>query len=203
MKDSPPTKAALVRRYLEHRRSFGYVLKGAEIHLNGFARFMDRQAPRQPVTVKLALEWARGHGCQSVTVAQRLSVVRGFARFCPIFDARTQIPPNRLERCRARRRAPHIFTKVQLRRILQRAAGLRPYCTDLRPATYHTLIGLLACSGLRPSEVLRLRDSDFNAAGASLIVPAVKCSPGRQIPLHSSTVRALERYQRLRRSRFP
>lgn len=203
MSACPASTATLVRRYLQHRRSFGYQLQGAGHYLAAFAQFMDRKAPRQPLTTKLALKWARAGHPSPMTVAMRLSAVRGFARYCATFDERTQIPPSLLSHCRSRRRAPHIFSAAQVRLILHRTKQLRPFCTNLRPITYRTFIGLLACSGLRPTEALRLRDEHFDAGAATLDVPPVKCSPGRKLPLHASTVRALQHYRRLRRSQFP
>jgi len=194
----------LVRRYLAHRRGFGYSLETQGGDLAAFARYADRIAPGQPLTVSLALRWARRGTVMPVTVANRLSTIRGLARFCSAFDPRTQVPPKRLTRCPVRRRAPHIFTAAQMKLILGRIRRLSPWRTSpLRSLTYRTLIGLIACTGLRPGEALRLRDGDFDAIAGTLRVPAVKFSPGRVLPLHPSTVRALKRYQNQRRMHFP
>jgi integrase len=193
----------LVRRYLAHRRSFGYILRAEGYDLPAFARFLDRTAPGQPLSTKLALQWVEQRSVQPVTKAHRLSAIRGFARFCASLDPRTQVPPQHLIHYRERGCRPHIFTDAELRLILHRTQNLRPWHTDLRPVTYATLIGLLASSGLRPSEAVRLRDQDFNAATGTLQVPAVKRSPGRLLPLHSSVVRALQQYQRVRQARYP
>ena len=192
-----------VQRYLVHRRSFGYILRTEGHDLRAFARFLDRTAPGQPVSIKLALQWAEQGSVQPVTKAHRLSAIRGFARFWASLDPRTQVPPQHLIHYRERGCRPHIFSDAELRLILRRTRSLRPWHTDLRPVTYATLIGLLASSGLRPSEAVRLRDQDFDAATGTLQVPAVKRSPGRLLPLHPSAVRALEKYQRVRQARYP
>lgn len=62
------------------------------------------------------------------------------------------------------------------------------------PHTYETVIGLLACTGMRPAEALQLRRADFDAPNGTLRIPAVKSSPARILPLHPSTVAALRRY---------
>ena len=195
--------AKLVRRYLQHRRGFGYRLRAAGYLLRDFARFMDRKAPGQPLTIRLALRWAKQGPVQPVTVAIRLSAIRGFARFCATLDERTEVPPGHLGYPRSSRQAQHLFTDHQVRLILRRTASLRPFGTNLRPLTFRTLIGLLACTGLRPSEALRLHDEHLDATAGTLSVPPVKQSSGRTIPLHPSTVRALQYYQRIRRARFP
>lgn len=153
--------------------------------------------------VTLALRWARGQPALPITLASRLSIIRGFARFCVTFDPRTDVIPARLTNGTPRRRAPHIYTSEQLRLILRRIDSLRPWRTNLRPITYRTLIGLLACTGLRTCEALRLRDEDFEATAGTLRVPPTKFTPARILPLHSSAVQALRRYQRIRRKRFP
>ena len=127
----------------------------------------------------------------------------GFARFCATLDPRTQIPSTHLFPRRDSRRAPHIFSDTQLQLLLRRTQGLRPWRNELRPLVYRTLIALMACSGIRPSEAIRLRAGDFNATTGTLHVPAVKRSPERTLPLHPSTVRALQRYQSIRRSHYP
>ena len=195
---------ALVRLYLTHRRGFGYGLRSQRFDLAAFARYADRMSPGEPLTVSLALRWAKRGVVLPVTVANRLSTVRGLARFCSAFDPRTQVPPKRLTHSPVRRRAPHIFTDAQMKVILRRTRALSPWRTSpLRSLTYHTLIALIACTGLRLGEALRLRDEDFDAIAGTLRVPAVKCSPGRLLPLHPSTVRALNRYQNKRRTQFP
>jgi integrase len=195
--------AKLVQRYLAHRRSFGYLLCSQGYDLLAFARFLDRTAPGQPLSTKRALQWVNLKPVQAVTIVNRLNTIRGFARFCATLDRRTQIPPTHLTAHRSHRRAPHIFTEAQLQLILRRTKDLQPGRNPLRPLVYRTLIGLLVCTGMRPSEAVRLRDEDFDAATGTLSVPAVKRGPQRTLPLHPSAVQALQRYQSLRRSHYP
>jgi integrase len=203
MKSPSSSMTKRARRYLAHRRSFGYRLRTEGYELLAFARFLDRTAPGRPLSTKLALQWIGRKPSQSVTAAMRLSRIRGFARFCATFDPRTQIPATHLIPRREVRRAPHIFTDTQLQLILRHTKDLRPWRNELRPLVYRTLIGLLACSGIRPSEAIRLRVEDFNATTGTLRIPAVKRSPERTLPLHPSTVRALQRYHNIRRAHHP
>lgn len=203
MKTSSKSLKALAQQYLAHRRNFGYGLQVAGNVVLAFARFADRTAPGKPLSIGLATQWAMRKPALPVTIANRLSAIRGFARYCASIDPRTQIPPSHLTHDVGRRRAPHIFTKDQVCLILRRTKGLRPWRTNLRPLTYRTLIGLLECTGLRPSEVWRLRDEDLDAKTQTLRVHGVKSSPERIIPLHRSTVQALKSYQRIRQARFP
>jgi integrase/recombinase XerD len=77
---------------------------------------------------------------------------------------------------------------------MQAARLLRP---PLRAATYDTLIGLLACTGLRIGEAIRLDRDDLDAQNGLLIVRASKFGKSRGVALHSSTTAALQTYTRL------
>ena len=68
----------------------------------------------------------------------------------------------------------------------------------MRPATYRTLFGLIAATGLRLSEALQLRRADVDVRAASLTVIQTKFKKSRLLPLRPSTVQSLEEYLRVR-----
>lgn len=190
---------SMVESYLAERRALGFLLHDSGRLLHDFARFVDGTSPGQPITTAIAIQWA----CLRPTGRpRRLDAVRGFACYCAITDPRTQIPSARLLGPRYVRRAPHIFTPEQVTLIMQRAASL-PKISPSRPHTFETFFGLLACTGLRAGEARRLRCHDFDPNAGTLLVPATKFSPERLLPLHRSTVRALVRYQKLRKRLVP
>ena len=95
---------------------------------------------------------------------------------------------------------PYFFSQADVTALLGAAAALSP---GLRAATYQTLIGLLAVSGLRIGEAIALDRADVDAA--ALVVAARTAKPGsaRVVPLHPATAEALRGYARLRDRRFP
>ncbi|MGB7789908.1 MAG: tyrosine-type recombinase/integrase [Terrimicrobiaceae bacterium] len=194
----------LVGCYIAHRRRLGYQLNDASRLLAAFARFCARAAPGRPLTTDLALRWANERlGLKPKTRASRLSIVRGFARYCAALDPRTEVPATRLLSSNWQRGTPHIFTPREVRLILQRARRLQTHCSPLHAQTYATLIGLIACTGIRPGEAIRLRLSDFDAHGGTLHIGRCKFSPERTIALHPSCVRALRNYRQARLRTFP
>ena len=101
----------LVGCYITHRRRLGYQLNDASRLLAAFARFCARAAPGRPLTTDLALRWANERpGLKPKTRASRLSMVRGFARYCVALDPRTEVPATRLLCSNWQRGTPHIFT---------------------------------------------------------------------------------------------
>ena len=200
---NPPSKLILVRRYLAFRRKLGYRMRAAEVLLD-FARFADRKAPGKPLTNALAIEWAAAMPlARPNTRVGRLSVVRGFARYCASLDSRTQVPDPYLLGPGFQRVAPHLFTAAELSLILQRTQQLETGHSPLHPLTYETLIGLLASTGMRPGEALRLQCHDLDVDKGTLRIRRCKFSPERVLALHPTTVRALQCYREKRQTLFP
>lgn len=193
-----------VEQYLAHRRSLGSSLRTSAYALQAFARFADEHAPDHPLSCLLAMRWIDSHPRDMrVTRNNRVSALRGFARFCHAIDGRSEVPPLALLSPKPKRRAPHIFSDSQVRCLMQRTRRLRSSSAQLRSMTMETVIGLLACTGLRIGEALRLRCQDFDARAGMIHVSRTKYSPERDLPLHPSTVRALQRYQKARWQQYP
>jgi integrase len=64
-----------------------------------------------------------------------------------------------------------------------------------------TLLSLIACTGLRISEALKLELSDFTEDG--LVIRATKFQKSRLVPLHESAQRNLQQYVAVRRRFTP
>jgi len=81
-----------VRTYLDMRRGLGFKLRDAGRALIDFVAFLERHHASY-ITQSLALAWAQQPAhTQPAHWAQRLSFVRGFARYRSATDPRTQIP---------------------------------------------------------------------------------------------------------------
>lgn len=100
------------------------------------------------------------------------------------------------------RLTPHIYTSDEIDALVRAAARLKP-SDALRPATYATLLGLLAATGMRRSEALNLRDADIDPDGRRLTIRLTKFRKYRQLPLHPSTAAALVAYRRERDRYWP
>jgi integrase len=66
--------------------------------------------------------------------------------------------------------------------------------TPFRAATFRTMIGLLAATGMRVGEVIALSRSDIDWADGVLTVRHSKFDKSREVPLDPSTVQALRSY---------
>lgn len=183
--------------YLQLRRSLGHELAGPAWLLPGFVAFLnDHGSPT--VTVELALAWAQqAHNGRATTMgAQRMTAVRGFARYLSGIDAGTQIPPLGLMPRRQRRRQPFIYTPADIETVMAQARAR--IVSPLRAATYDTVIGLLAASGLRIGEAIKLDRGDIDWAQGVLLIRESKFGKSRLAPLQGSTMAALADYAQLR-----
>ncbi len=192
---------AKVRAYLVHRRALGFQLKCEGQQLRNFARYADQLGHRGALTNRLAISWAcLPKAANRLYWARRLEIVRTFARHLVITEPKTQIPPRHLFGPAHRRPSPHLYSPAQVQQLLRRAGTLKG---RLWPHTWQTLIGLLACTGLRISEAVHLRPSDVIWRDALLIIRASKFGKTRLVPLHPTALAPLRAYARRRQKQFP
>lgn len=194
---------AAVAFYLESRRGLGFALKSEGSLLENLVRHARQLHHRGPLTSQLALNWAQvPPPANSLRRARRLEAVRHFGRFWAAFEPRTQIPPAGLFGPAYRRVPVHIYTPREIAALLAAAHQLAPQ-ESLRPLTFSTLLGLLACTGLRISEALQLALADWEPARAVLTIRQAKFGQSRHVPLASSATTALDTYLQARAKAFP
>lgn len=181
-------------QYLADRRRYGGDLTSSGLILRPFVTFADAEDDEW-VTTDLFLRWKERFGAAGAhTWAIRLSVVRGFASWLQGIDPRTEVPPRGLIPNRQQRQQPYIYTDDEIARIVMEAARL-PSARGLRGATYTTLFGLLAVTGLRISEAVRLDDPDVDLDAAVLHVRHTKNERSRVVPFTPCTTERLRAYR--------
>lgn len=179
--------------YLGVRRALGAQLRDQGHLLQQFVEYAAREgAPF--ITTELALRWATlPTGTQPAWWAQRLGVVRRFAQYVSAEDPRTEVPPQDLLPYPYRRQAPYLYSDGEICRLIDAARRL-PGMTGLRSRTYATLLGLIAVTGMRTNEPLRLEHSDVDLRQGVLTVRQTKFGKSRFVPVHESTREALRSY---------
>jgi integrase/recombinase XerD len=180
-----------VEDYLAVRRGLGFKLRSERRMLADFVVFMD-SVGQSTLTVNAALQWATSPtGVGHAYLAQRMRAIRGLARYLRGIDPATEIPPLELLPARRHRPTPHIYSEQEVTTLMAAAATLRPM---LRAATMETLIGLLACTGLRVSEAFALDRTDIDATNGLLRIRDSKYGKSREVLIHDSTLAALHAY---------
>ncbi len=188
------TLRELLQDYLAMRRALGFKLHAEGIGLLSFITFMEC-AQADFISTDLALAWAKQPTmAQPIWWAQRLSYVRGFARYCHAIDPRTEVPQPGLLPFSRQRQSPYFFTDEDIDRLLQNALEL-PLKEGFMNQTLYCLFGLLAVSGLRISEALGLTQNDVDLEQGVLTIRSTKFGKSRLVPLHTTTVKVLVDYR--------
>jgi integrase len=188
--------------YLRLRRLLGHELAESARLLPRFvAHLEDNHADY--VTIQVALAWSLDPEAPagSTVWGRRMMAVRGFARYLSGIDPRTEVPPPGMIPIRRRWRPPFIYSEADIVALMNQADQSIPQ--PLRAASYQTLIGLLAATGLRVGEALRLDSDDIDVADGVLLVRKSKFGKSRQVPLQTSTLQALQEYDRQRQKLCP
>jgi integrase len=182
--------------YLTMRRALGYKLQRTEKLLADFIGFVETSASER-VTIDLVVAWATlpADGAMSWWAA-RLTVVRRFATYLHTLDPATAVPPTDLLPDRSSHRAvPYLYSDDDILALMAAAEILR---SSLRVLTYRTLIALVAVTGMRIGEAIRLDREDLDFEAGVLTVRLSKFGKSRELPLHTSTLDALRAYLRQR-----
>lgn len=185
-----PLRSAL-HRYIAMRRGLGHQFRSQERRLTDFVAYMEDRGATF-ITHKLALEWATLPPDRHASWALRLCDVRGFARHLVNVEPRTEVPPVKTLPP-LRRAKPYLYTDEEIQRLLVAALDLPP-ADGLRRWTFHCLFGLLAVTGLRAGEALRVRREDADLQQGVLTIRGAKFGKSRLVPVHSTTREALLRY---------
>jgi len=170
------------------RRALGFKLVA---HGNLLVDFVDQldQTGTSALTIEAALAWAtKPQGVQPYRWKQRLTVIRGFAIYLNALDPATEVPPADLLAYRRQRPTPYLFSDADIAALLAAAGDLG---NAPRAATYRTLFGLIAATGMRCGEALALDRDDVDLDTGVLTIRLTKFNKSRRVPLHRSTLAAV------------
>lgn len=182
--------------YLRLRRSLGHDLAEAHRLLPRFVAYLE-SVGALTVTIETALAWAQQPGVDPSNSVwpRRITIARGFARHMAGIDARTEIPPAGLIPSRQRWQPPYVYSTADVEALMAAARALR---FRLPAATHESVIGLLASTGIRVGEALRLDRGDVDRVNGVLHIRESKFGKSRFVPVLPSTLAALDKYAQVR-----
>jgi len=188
--------------YLALRRRLGHKLAETERQLDRFVTYLD-DVGAATVTMDTALAFVLDPDLDptSSVPVKRLQAVRGFARHLAAIDPATEVPPAGIVSYRARRREPHLFTDGEITALMAAAAGSAR--TPTRAAMLATMIGLLAVTGMRVGEAIRLERADVDWDEAVITIRATKFNKSRHVPVAGGAIDELVAYMEIRDQAHP
>jgi integrase/recombinase XerD len=190
--DLPP----ILDRYLAVREALGFSTRAVRPLLHEFLHFLGTILAPGPLPAHVVFTWACDDGQPRAvtTQAARLRAVRGFLTYAKATFPEIELPAHGLLTS-PRRSQPYIFSPAELTALLNVAECL-PTRSAFAPLTYQTLLGLLASTGVRVGEALRLQMTDvrLDADIPYLHIRQSKFRKSRLVPLHATTVMRLRMY---------
>jgi integrase len=181
----------LVDRYIRDRRRFGFKGEDEAYSLRSFARFASGKREKKVRSVT-AVEWSAQGPSRLARHTRLLRVIR-LAKYLRAEDPGHEIPSADHFRGTYSRPKPYIYSSHEIRLLMRSAADLRPR-GELRPHTFKALIGLLAATGMRAGEARRLLLDDILREQKAIFIRCSKGQKSRLLPIHSSTLLALDAY---------
>jgi len=187
------TMLEIVSEYIRYKHDMGFGYRREFFDLRSFAKFADEYALGKPLTIKLAIQWATISQAGIQRHVSRIATLRPFAKYLCTIDPRTELIPGKILGPRPTRPEPYIFSNTEIVSLME---------TEVYPDrerwnnTFSTIVGLLACTGMRIGEALALQCRDIDWNQKTVIVRNSKQLPMRLIPLDPSTMIQLLQFSR-------
>jgi len=191
-----------LEQYLGARSALGFKDRGRHSLLRDFLKYLIEIRCDGSIPVNVAVNWAATRPKARATglagPSRRLSAVRGFLAHLRASDPQVAVPPARLLAA-AKGRRPYLYSSDQIANLLHAALAIRRGGA-LRPHSYETLLGLMASTGIRVGEAIRLKlcDVELDTEPALLQIKESKFGKSRVVPIHPTTAEKLRSYVRLR-----
>jgi integrase/recombinase XerD len=193
----------LVTQYVGFRRALGERCHAAEEILQSFYRAVGPHKQVSRVGVKAVETFLTGTGPITERWHKKYSVLKGFFQFAvsrgyldkaPLpTEVPKHIPP----------RHPYVFTRAEVRRLLDAVQLLQHPCALIESPTLRAILLLLYGAGLRQGEVLRLSVIDVDLTHSHLTIRDSKFFKSRLIPISNHLTEVLRDYSRWRASIHP
>ncbi len=177
----------------------GYKLERVELLLGQFIAHLAETDTPDRFTIDDTISWATLPGGSGWWHSQRLSAVRGFATYLHAIDPTVPVPPADLLPGAAQRAVPYLYSNQDIFRLIDATAVLRQ---PFRQTTYRTLIGLLAVTGIRVGEAIRLDVADVDLDHQVITIRHSKFDKSNHVPIHDTVTTVLDAYLS-ERSRCP
>lgn len=186
-----------IESYIHLKRSLGAVFASDISILRSFERTIG-DIPLDEIDTEACHAFCRGTGPPTRWWERKHQTLRGFFAYLtsrgylassPLPEPGPRIP---------RTFHAYIYSRDEIRRMLDATRLLMDSRSPLDPLTFRTLLLVLYGAGLRPSEGLRLRCCDVDLDDRVLTIWDTKFFKSRLVPFGDDLAKALDAYRRAR-----
>jgi integrase/recombinase XerD len=183
-----------VTHYVSIRQAAGADFRVTAKLLNAFCRTIGPEIEIGAISAARVQAFIDGHGPVTHYWHLKHSTLRRFYRFAQSRGLVDRIPLPSVIPKRPPAFVPYIFTRDEVRRLLEATDHYRSARYHLEPQTFRALLLLLYAAALRLSEALRLTLADVDLHAALLTIRDTKFYKTRLVPLGPDLCRALQQY---------
>jgi integrase/recombinase XerD len=187
----------LVVRYVAFRRTLGEQYIITERTLRSFCRAIGPRTPVARIRLKTVATYLAGTGGTITrTWHFKHSAIKGLFRFAVSRGLLKKAPlPTEVPRCPPSL-VPYIYSRAEIRRMLDAIPLLRRPCHRVEPQTLQAMLLLFYGAGLRRGEALRLSVTDVDLASSLLTIRNTKFFKSRLVPISADLTKVLRDYAR-------
>ena len=156
----------------------------------------ERPAVLDRATVSAWIADLLDHGAEGATATSKQLAVR---RFSAWLAEEGEIPRDELIGLKAPKidvKVVHPLTETELKALIAACSGT----TQFQDRRDEAIVRLMAECGMRAGEVVGMEVSDLNLQAGTAVIRRGKGGKGRRVPIGPQTVRAIDRYLRVRRT---
>jgi site-specific recombinase XerD len=191
----------LIEQYVSFQRSFGSSSIGDARILRAFGRARGPRVRVASVRVRHVDAFLGKARPVTKTWFNKLSCLRCFFRYAVSRGHITAAPLPTVMPKRPPAFVPYIYTREELRRLLQVIDSRPQGRSTLEAVTIRTMILLYYGAGLRLSEAINLTRADVDLSGSVLTIRNTKFGKTRLVPVGPQLNRLLVQYDRTRPKR--
>jgi integrase len=185
-----------VEAFIVFKQGLGVQMISEAATLRHLGRYAEAVGHEGPITTDLAISWARNgnHHAEGYEI-KKYELARRVSEYSSVFDGSVPRLPAGILGKVDDRITPYIYTDEEVSLLMKAASALFSESDLLRPIAYEMTIGLMRSTGMRPSEVLSLKDEDFDSDNLLIVIRKAKNNKERLVPIDESVRRALVAYR--------
>jgi len=193
----------LVTRYVVFCQTLGEQGQAKESLLRRFCRAVGPRTDVTHIRTETVSAFLDGGGPITMAWHNKHHALKSLFRFALSRGYLTEAPLPRIVPKRPPPFIPYIYTRDEIRRLLDAPRTYRRFSLLIEPDTMRAILLLLYGTGLRVGEALRLCVADVDLPNAVLTVRNTKFFKTRLVPLGQPLVDVLSEYERQRAVAHP
>ena len=184
----------LVDRYVQHRRSLGERCQTNARILRAFCRGLRGEIDIKEVGVRQTTQFLYGKGPVTSAWHIKHNALKGFFRYVISREYGAKMPLPTVIPKRPPPFVPYIYSRDELRRLLQATKTYQRNCSCMEPETLRVIVILLYAIGLRIREAVALNRADVDLGQSLLTVVKSKFFKSRLVPFSPRLGQVMRRY---------